>query len=224
MDPNIREDREARAAYVRDFGAALAVALTRTTGDQYRPAATDADDTRSGRFVLDRAHDGLRITGAFDVYGFKNRLRLSTWTVQSTDGTKRLNVHDGRRHGEPSEDITAADTKTPAQVAKDAARRMLPLANKYAAQVRADHDAETTRAAKQTNEAQMLRDAAPWPLADHWENKDARNRRTKYYTTGNPLRVDLTVTHDGTAAAVDLDLHSMTPEQTLRVFAALRDA
>lgn len=221
-----RDNREAAAnAITKQANATAAVIaeeLTKTTGDDWKPLFSKADNCFPNRtpYVRDlrRTRDGLRLH--FHHTNAKGYGDYGPWiwsvspnSIPTKTGEKSLHdfkTYDQRYGKEPNGKANISATKTPAKVAADIVRRVLPVAEALAAKATGEGDAQTIREAWLQETLAIFRAACPAPLDASPRNYSGRDREkgspmsAHYYGGRASPSIDLEFSAYGHTAEIKL--------------------
>lgn len=211
-------ERAAKTEQIKTETAALhplARYLTRATGEDWTAKTDDERDYHNITATFARTRDGLEVSIRVLT---PTHYEAHAWNVTAPDGT-RLNIHDGRRRDEAPPSAKIARTKPQEQIARDIARRIIPLADTYAVRTLEYH--AVRNAADVITEAAIktLTDAAPleWWKDDH--NKKPGGYRNMTAHACHYLKAEIAPDGD-----VKLSIDNLPPEiaaEIIRIVAAL---
>jgi len=193
----------------------VAAALAAVTGERW--SGLPDTDCYSPHFRLIRDRDGLTLSAQLNAHK-----RPACWNVSpasvTTEDAKRLWLHDHRRHDEDTS-ANIGQAKSPAQIAKDITRRVLPLAEELA---RRAYESEA-----------VMRDRKAWLNATGTQLHNATAPRLELKAYGQPERGSIkqeyrawgtpyvAVTLDAYDRRVDVELHDLAPEVAFQLLAQL---
>lgn len=162
-------ERAEKCAMAETSARDIAAAMTAHTGEPWH--GTPEPDCYEPRFELIRDRDGLRFTlsatnyqrpAAWEVYAASVDLP-NTDPAPDASPTRREQLHNHRRREEHLS-VKIGRTKPPAQVARDIARRLLPLAEELTARAEVSRLEAIDRTAWLEAAATRLCAACPVPL------------------------------------------------------------
>lgn len=139
-DQIAREKRE-RHDMARQAAAAIATALTKATGDDWRGIIPE--DCYDAHFTLSRVRDGLAISASFPTYQNTARQWHFHASTVNVSGSGKVSLYNYRRGDETTPRANIAASKHPALIAADIIRRILPPTGDLIARA-ITSDAETT--------------------------------------------------------------------------------
>ena len=139
-DQLAREKRE-RHDMARTAADAIATALTKATGDDWRGIIPE--DCYDAHFTLERVRDGLAISASFPTYQNQARQWHFHASTVNVSGSGKVSLYNYRRGDETTPRANIAASKQPALIAADIMRRILPPTDELITRA-ITSDAETT--------------------------------------------------------------------------------
>jgi hypothetical protein len=202
-----REKREAREMTAK-VSAEIALEMTTATGETWR-AILDPDDWKP-RLVLLRERDGISLFMSHS-WQKENIWYASSEAVKAPDGTS-IRLSDWRPRDCKDYCANISDKKTPAQIARDIIRRIVPAAENAAQRALEGWKKQTERTAwLEATTARFLSDCPGLELSRQSENNPSRREFRRY---GRPHITAEIEAYDHDAK---LTLCDISPETALAV-------
>ena len=213
IDRERRERMEASTAAARDVSAAL----TAATGERWT-GSTD-EEHHTTHYTLTRERDGLTLSVSLSSHRRPHAWHVYPGHIPAPDGSRHWLGNHRRRDEDTGANIGTA--KSPQQIARDIARRVLPLADELARRA-LDAHAETLARNNWLEETAArfiaaTRDRVPLESRHH----DPTSTRRELRHWGKPY---ITVTLDAYDHEAKIEVDDITPDVALALLAQLPPA
>ena len=213
IDRERRERQEASATAARDVSAAL----TAATGERWTGSTDPENHTTC--YTLTRSRDGLTVSVSLSSHRRPQAWHVYPGHIPAPDGSRLWLSNHRQRDEDTSANVGAA--KSPQQIARDIARRVLPIAEELARRaLEADATAKARAAWLEETTARFIaatRDRVPLESRHH----DPTSTRRELRHWGKPY---ITVTLDAYDHEAKIEVDDITPDVALALLAQLPPA
>lgn len=204
----VANERAQKRALSEAAARAIAAALTHVTGQAW--IGHTPEDTYCPRALVTRTGDGLTVSVDYNANPSPH-WRASLDYVTASDGAQ-LSIRGNRKRDEETGANIGA-TKDPGQIARDIARRLLPVAAEIIPRALATHAAELARDAWLASTVEAFTAAVPG-LEETDRNRNESTRHLRRY--GNPW---LAIEIHGYDQTIKIEAHSLPPAHALAMLA-----